>query len=309
MRKPDFIIVGAPRCGSTALHNYLHQHPDIYMPRGEIHYFGSDLTPRPFSWIKMPTDEEYIALFSERRESLVGERSCGYLYSELAASEIKAYAPDTKIIISVRNPIDMVYSMHSQFVWNGNENVKNFEEAWEVEETRLRGPKLIRDGEIVKTHLYKTMAKYSPRIENFTNEFGWENVHVIIYDELKSDTPGTYRGLIRFLGADEDFEPEFKVINPSKRRRTHLQTRLKIASPQYVKQIVRAALPRSVRQAIWRGLSRVNTINEPLEPLAPQTRKKLRDEFAPDIDELGRLLDRDLSHWLENGASQAPMTE
>ena len=87
MTLPNFFIVGAPKCGTTALHAYLSQHPDVFMsdPK-EPHYFGSDLD---FRYRRRPSDAQYRSYFAgagDRRR--IGEASVWYLYSECAADEI-----------------------------------------------------------------------------------------------------------------------------------------------------------------------------------------------------------------------------
>ena len=119
MRKPDFFIVGAPKGGTTAMNAYLGQHPEIFIAeRKELHFFGTDLD---FSSPRI-TQEQYLSCFSEvQNEKRVGETSVWYLYSKQAAVEIKKFCPSANIIIMLRNPVDMLYSQHSQFLYNGNE--------------------------------------------------------------------------------------------------------------------------------------------------------------------------------------------
>jgi len=139
MRTPDFFIVGAPKCGTTAMSDYLRQHPEIYMPqRKEPHFFGSDLdAPYPYF---IRDKEQYFSLFAEAKdEKRVGEASVWYLYSKRAAFEIKEFCPTASIIIMLRNPVDMIYSLHSQRLFTGNEDIPDFEEALEAEEDRKRG--------------------------------------------------------------------------------------------------------------------------------------------------------------------------
>jgi hypothetical protein len=91
VRKPDFFIVGAPKCGTTAMQDYLSQHPEIYMSKArELHFFGSDLR---FSY-ERPGEVEYLSYFeSATNEKRVGEASVWYLYSKQAAGEIKELNP------------------------------------------------------------------------------------------------------------------------------------------------------------------------------------------------------------------------
>src|SRR3989339_415720 len=137
MRKPDFFIVGAPKSGTTAMCTYLKQHPEIFMPeKKESHFFGTDLNSPRFIRDK----KIYLSLFSKAKdERRVGESSVWYLYSKKAASEIKEFSPSASIIIMLRNPVDMLYSQHSQFLYNGNEDIACFEEALNAEQDRRRG--------------------------------------------------------------------------------------------------------------------------------------------------------------------------
>ena len=114
--RPDFFIVGAPKCGTTALYEYLRQHPAVFMPfHKEPLFFGDDLTRR----YGRLTLHDYMRLFKDAKPGQrVGEASAWYLYSRSAAAEIKAYAPDAQIIVMVRNPVDMMYAEHSQVLFN-----------------------------------------------------------------------------------------------------------------------------------------------------------------------------------------------
>jgi len=134
MRKPDFFIVGAPKCGTTALYRFLSQHPEIFLPKvKEVHFFGSDLYLPGY----VPDTEKYLRLFANARdETRVGEASVWYLYSKVSAAEIKHFAPEASILIMLRNPVDMIHSLHSQLQYVGVERIKGFESAFMERPTR-----------------------------------------------------------------------------------------------------------------------------------------------------------------------------
>ena len=296
MRKPDFFIAGAPKCGTSAMHNYLRQHPDIYMPHVEIHFFGSDLDPRPTWWYPRPTEKEYLALFSEARdERRVGEKSPVYLYSERAAAEIKAFSPSASIIIMLRNPVDMMYSLHNELLYDGYEEISDFAEALAAETDRKRGLPDAANWDGFGGHIYKGLARYNAQLQRYFDVFGRENVHVIIYDDFKGDTPGVYRDTLTFLRVDENFEPEFRMINISKRARSLFLRN----PPPFTRKLAKALMPKSIRRNVWRGVSRINTIFEQRRPMNPELRRQLQAEFAPEVQQISKLLDRDLAHWLE----------
>ena len=125
MRKPDFFIAGAPKCGTTAMHTYLQTHPEVFVSKvKEPSFFATDLhNSNPL----VCNIEEYLSLFAEvRDEKRVGEASTGYFYSQNAAKELKEFNPSASIIIMLRNPVDMMYSLHGQLLYQGNEDLVNF---------------------------------------------------------------------------------------------------------------------------------------------------------------------------------------
>jgi hypothetical protein len=126
VRKPDFFIVGAPRSGTSSMMNYLEEHPDIFMarpPGDEPHFFGTDLSA-PWS---IADERSYLSLFDDAKDEIrAGEKSVSYLYSKRAAVEIKEFQPSAKIIIMLRNPVDVIYSIHGLRFYLGHENSRCF---------------------------------------------------------------------------------------------------------------------------------------------------------------------------------------
>ena len=138
--KPDFFIVGAPRCGTTAMYEYLRVHPDVYMPlHKEPMYFGQDLTQLH---VRL-TERDYLALFAEARPGQrIGEATTWYLFSKTAASEIRDFSPDARIIIMLRHPVDVMYSLHRELLFYRGETIDDFAEALAAEADRREGRRL-----------------------------------------------------------------------------------------------------------------------------------------------------------------------
>ncbi len=218
-KRPNFFIVGAPRCGTTAMYEYLRQHPEIFMPlRKEPHFFGSDLiiTPKFFDYTQ--NMKEYLGLFAAaQNEKRLGEASPIYLVSRLAAAEIKEFSADAKIIIMLRDPVDMMHSLHAHAVYAGGENIEDFESALDAEEDRKRGLRVPKGNGLADSLFYREVAKFSEQVGRYFQVFGRENVHIIIYDDLRDDTAGVYRETLRFLGVNPDFQPPLN--SPWRRRR------------------------------------------------------------------------------------------
>lgn len=295
MKKPDFLIVGAPKCGTTALNAYLMQHPEIFLPKKkEIHFFGADLV---FS-APRPNEQTYLAHFSEANgEKRVGEAAVWYLYSKRAATEIKEFNPSTRIIIMLRNPVEMMYALHAQRLYNDNEDIYDFQEALAAENERKQGWRLYKNAANIMGFFYRDAATYTPQVQRYLQVFGRDNVHVIIFDDLKSATPQVYRDTCEFLEVDSQFLPQFSIVNANKSVRSKaLRSLLRYPSP-WALALLRSLVPTRPRHKLKDGLKRFNRKYEPRAPMNPELRRSLQAEFLPEVERLSALLKRDLTHW------------
>lgn len=293
--RPDFFIVGAPKCGTTAMYAYLRQHPQIFMPyHKEPLFFGADLGSR---YGRM-TRAEYQALFAGARpDQRVGEASAWYLFSASAAAEIHAFAPSAKIIIMLRNPVDVMYAQHSQLLFNRQEDLADFGRALAAEPDRLRGERLPPGAVRAENLYYREMVRFAPQVDRYFREFGRSRVHVTLHDDLRADTPGVYRQVLRFLEVDDAFTPQFEIANPNKAVRLGALQDVLYQPPAAVRRL----FPRLRRyRAIYRLrdlLLRANSRPRARPPMDPDLRRRLTVELAPDVAELGALIGRDLSAW------------
>jgi len=310
LAKPNFFIVGAPKCGTTSLHEYLQRHPDVYMPfYKEPHFFGSDLIGSRFEQFRGKPDK-YLRLFHDAQsEARIGESSPWYLVSENAAQEIKNYNPDAKIIMILRNPVDMMYSMWSQFRYSGNEQIEIFEDALAAEPARKQGQMIRRAAHCVTGLFYRQMATYAPQVERYFDVFGKDNVKVIVFDDFKADTAGVYHDVLNYLEIDSSFTTSFDVVNPNKEVRMEWLQKM-ILSTGFSLMLLKDRLtymattssfvPYTYRTGAVKGVISAYTKYEKRSPLTPELRQRLATEMAKEIDALGHLLDRDLSHWYQH---------
>jgi len=302
MKKPDFFIVGAPKCGTTALHEYLKQHPDIFMPEEkEPHYFGSDLK---FNRPRI-TKGKYLSYFQKARdEERIGEASVGYLCSKRAAYEIKEFSSSANIIIMLRNPVEMIFSLHSQLLYTGNEDITDFETALNAESKRRCGKCLPKYRVAPLEYLYyRDIAKYSKQVKRYFDVFGRENVHIIIFDDFKYNTAKVYKDTLHFLNVDDGFLVDFKIINPYKYSRSKIISNFLnniINLPPLVKRLGKILVPHtSGRKRLLQGLRQWNTKYDTKPFMKVELRKRLQREFMPDIEHLSKLLGYDLIHWIK----------
>jgi hypothetical protein len=297
MRRPDFFIVGAPKCGTTAMNDYLQAHPEIFVPaKKEIHFFGTDLA---FRTGRQLTEAEYLSYFAlAQDEKRLGEASVWYLYSQQAAAEIKAFSPAARIIIMLRNPVDMMYSLHSQRLYNGRETISDFAKALATEAMHGR-KEWDRKGALNAVGFsYREAATYTPQVQRYFDVFGREQVQVIIFDDFARATPEVYRQTCEFLQVDSQFQPEFRIVNANKGVHSAALRSFLRYPPGLVRWLLKL-LDRPARQGFKGWLRRLNTRYESRPPMDPGLRRQLQAEFAPEVEQLRALLGRDLTLWYQ----------
>lgn len=297
MSKPNLFIVGAPKCGTSSLYEYLKQHPQILMStRKEPHYFGSDLRRQHLnSYRTIRTEADYLALFQDAAEDVIGEASTSYFYSLKAAAEIKAFNPDSKIVIMLREPVEMMYSLYYQLYQGGVEDASSFDLALVAEEARQQGKNIPKLAHIVDNLRYRYIAHYSQHIQRYFNEFGREHVMVIIFDDFRADTHAVLMQLFDFLGVDKDIKINLSIANPNSYARNKLLRNFLVNPPEIVLTLGKRILP--IARPIYQQLVRSNTKIASRPPMDATLQEKLQREFYPEIEELSQLLNRDLSAW------------
>ena len=179
-KSPNTFIVGAPKCGTTAMCNYLAQHPNVFMSKPkEPHYFvGSEM---PGKAREFAETERYARCFdgSGERHRIIAEGSVWYLYSQTAPRNISQFRPESKIIAMLRRPDEMVYSMHNQAVVNFSEDILNFDQAWNTAiagNHRTSWPDLCDERSKLDYH---RIAMYSEQLERLYKYFPKRQVQVI----------------------------------------------------------------------------------------------------------------------------------
>jgi hypothetical protein len=305
-KRPDFLIVGAPKCGTTALAAYLAGHPDIYMAQKEMHFFGADLKFGP-QFFRRDCAAYRTEFGKWNGQTRAGEASVWYLFSRRAAAEIKAYSPDARIIILLREPVSMLYSLYHSYLYDGNEHLPTFEEALAAENDRSLGRRITRQTYFVQGLAYRAVVSCAEQVRRYFDIFGRERVHVIIYDDLAADTIGTYRAALSFLGVSDTVDIPIGPIN----------TNVSVKSPAIRKFLndplvrgtavaLRSWLPRPVFSVIQNVGININELNKrpaPRQPMDPDLRHSLQREFVPEVERLSALLNRDLTHWSKSGTS------
>lgn len=287
MKRPNFFIIGAPKCGTTSLASWLAQHPQVFMsPRKEPHHFNTDMRN-----VVTPSRLAYEKLFDRvtGRHIAVGEASTWYLYSEHAVPRIRDYSPKARFVVCLRNPVEMAPALHEQCWYIGDEHVADFRAAWELREQRQQGRAVSRWCREPRQLSYGRACLLGAMVARLLKRVGRERVCVLFVDDLKRDPRAEYLRVLGFLGVPDDGRVEFPVQNAAKEPRSPLLQRIAWLGQRFKE---RMGITRSF------GLVRMNTRVRSRNPLGEAMQQELREYFRRDIDTLGSLLSRDLSAWL-----------
>lgn len=287
MKRPNFFIVGAPKCGTTSLDGWLAAHPQVFMsPRKEPHHFNTDMRN-----VITPSRRAYDRLFARanERHAAVGEASTWYLYSEHAVPRILEYSPEARFVVCLRNPVEMAYALHEQCWYIGDEHIADFGQAWALREERYRGRAVSRWCREPRQLSYGRACLLGGMVQRLLETAGRERVCAVFVDDLKRDPRAQYLRVLGFLGLADDGRTAFPTQNAAKEVRSPLVQRIAWLG-QRLKE--RVGMTRSF------GIVRLNTRERSRKPLGEPMRRELLEYFRADIELLGSLLFRDLSPWL-----------
>lgn len=211
--KPNFFIVGARKTGTTSLYHYLKKHPEIFMsPAKEPHYFSKNINYHIHLY---SNEDDYLSLFKNvKNEKVIGEASTSYLDDENIPSLISSFQANSKIIIILRDPVELIYSMHFEFAFRGRV-LEDFQEELQLQQ---QGNSNVD---------YLKLIKNLPNVINkYIQFFGEDHVYIMNYDDFKRDNQTEFTNVLKFLAVNEDFKPEFKKYNTSSKPKNLLVSKL-----------------------------------------------------------------------------------
>jgi len=296
---PNFFLVGAPRSGTTSIWSYLARHPDVFMAyQKEPLYFGSDLTKFPHEFAVLEKDR-YLALFRNGgRQRIRGESSVIYLFSQTAAREIYEFNPAARILIMLRNPVDVIYSHFGQLRWGGYEDLTDFGEALAAEEDRRRGRRVPKSTMVVEALYYRAIGLFGQQVERYLRVFPREQIKIIMYDEFVQDPEANYFAILDFLGIARLAPRSYQIKNLHKEPRNIRISAWLNRPPAALRPVLRL-IPQPYRYHLLGTLGLLlNTRYRARPPLDPAIRRQLIEFYADDISKLAKLIDRDLASWL-----------
>jgi hypothetical protein len=297
-RGPDFLIVGAPKCGTTSLYTYLARHPQIFLPViKEPHFFLHGV----INTTEINDIDDYLSLFATAHDNqLCGEASSNYILHPRAIKSALTFNPKMKMIAMIRNPIDMIVSFHAQKVYSLQEEEADFIKAWQMSAQRRSGQSIPRHCVDPLTLDYQSIAQLGTRLGEFMEIVPKDQRHIVIFDDFIKTTPKSYSDVIDFLGVDYEEVDDFGKINPRKEHRWPTLARV-LWHPPFPLNVIKAGLKRRYRNRM-RQLGRkiynleARAVNGPNQN--NDIRTFLRSELRGQIKILEDLIGRDFSYWL-----------
>jgi hypothetical protein len=299
MSCPDFFIVGAPKCGTTALHFYLQQHPEIFLPdHKEPYFFGEDLGVSA-RW-RVASPESYRALFEGARAAQrVGEASACYLYSREAPARIRDFAADPRIIIALRNPLQMLPALHNQNLWNGNETLRRFDEAYAAQEQRAAGEDVPEGAPFPFVLQYRTLARFAEPVQRYIETLGADRVHIVVFEDLVEQPATVYQQLLSFLGVDPTFEADFTPKNVRKPAALQPLTRFLARHPVFLGRLRRVVTHERENALLDRLPAQIRRLGAP-PPMSEETCRRIERDVTEDIEALDQWLGTNLcERWFD----------
>jgi hypothetical protein len=299
MKSPDFLVAGAARCGTTALHYYLKQHPQIFLPSQKEPCFycfaGEKIDYKQGRFTFVITDHKrYSELFkSAKQEQTTGEISTPYIYlHHRTIQNIKKFhssPADLKIIIILRDPIDRAYSQYLWKVRDGREKL-SFEEALKQEKNRM-------EENYSFDYFYAHRGLYYEQVKDYLENFN--KVKIFLYEDFKMHFDKTMESMCEFLKVDRSFQftkredmnrsafPRFGTLG----KIITVESKIKFRMLNY--------LPEEFRLGIKERFNRWNSSKNFPVPVSAATRAYLQEYYKEDILKLAKMTGLHLSSWLK----------
>ena len=317
-------IVGAPRCGTTTLASLLKQNPQIcFSSVKEPHYFSRhELGDLDDAALRRLVEDDYIGRFFGHCEQearhcgdaaqIAAEGSVTYLYTPDQMAPILKLWPDARFIIAVRDPLQMLPSLHARLLVTGDETIRSFPKAWAAIAERAQGRSIPRTTMDPRWLRYDEAGSYATHIERFFAAVGRERCHIILFDDLSTDPEATYRRMCDFIGVEPFAGTDFSAQRSNMSFRYGWLQRLLKRPPKVMHTVLAGkqfrqrekdldAKEGAVLGAVLKMRKRLlkwNKVRATREPLDRALRSEIIEAMRDDIIRLSTIIDRDLSHWL-----------
>jgi len=282
--EPNFFIVGAPKSGTTNISYYLMQHPQVFMPENlEPYYFARLDIPQNYEREIISDEKKYLNLFKNTKSCrAIGESSPVYLYCPHSALEIKNRFPNSKIIISLRNPIEIAYSEYFSLKFMGFDKNRSFNELLDSSKEQLDQNEFHIDSLL-------EAGFYSKYIKRFQKIFSKNQIKIIIFEEYIKNTIPTINSILSFLDIDKSIA--FKTAPKGAYKVPRNFASQKLMNNSTFRKTAKFIIPTVARQKIGERF----LVKESSRPVLKQNeRQRLKEIYQDDVENLAKLLGRSL---------------
>lgn len=301
---PNFLIIGAPKSGTTSLFQYLRLHPDIFMSslkepnffslQGQsINYQGPG--DQRGNRCRITNLNDYQNLFKSATHHLArGEASTVYLYSEHAAANIAQHNPDMKMIAILRNPVDLAYSAFLHMQREGREPCMTFEQALAEEDNR------IRQNWAPLWHL-TAQGFYGKQLKQYYSHFSKQQIKVFPYEQWQQKPQETLQDILQFLEVRHDVSLDTSQRFNESGQPKRLWLHHLLTKNNLLKQMLKPILPKKFRRNMMVSLTKKNLAPSKVPPMQQATRMMLQDRFHDDIILLSEITENpSFKQWLNH---------
>jgi hypothetical protein len=291
---PNLFIVGAAKSGTTSLHNYLNQHPEVFMcnPK-EPHFLINNEIGKNRIPFGICSEKKYCNLFLEGiGRKYRGESSVMYLmFPEIVIPKINHnFGEDCKIIIMLRNPVERAYSGFQHVKrYNIMEDCKDFKSAWTISEERY-----FSNFNMTPASRYKELGLYYKQVKSYLDSI--KNVHIILFDDYQKDFQSEIKKVFDFLEIKQvDINSQKKHMVGGWQWRNNMIKKLMIQRNP-IRSFLKFSIPfKQVRKYIRMKIKKSNTILT--TEMSKDDIEMLKAFYRKDVNQLSVLLKRNLNYW------------
>lgn len=291
-RRPDFLILGAAKAGTTALFGALSRHPRVFCTTlKEPAFFAYAGSPIPLEWggKRICDEAPYFELFAGCPPGAVaGEASTEYLSSQRAPAVAFGYVPRARLIAVLRHPVERAFSQYLHVWHHGKEPLKSFESAWEAEDVR------IEQGWQPGTH-YRTRGFYGRALTRWLSVFPREQLLILFYEDWLEHPERTLDLVWQHLGIEPLEDPVVRRENVSSRQPRWTWLNHRMIEDNRLRRWAQRRLPLAARNAITHPLEALNL--RPGPRLGRVLRARLAVTYHDDLKLVEALTGRDLTAW------------
>ncbi len=290
MKQSFFVGIGAQKCASTWIYDVLQDHPEVCLSKEKEIDFFSYRYGYGYQWYERNWSHCDAG-------KLRGEVSPSYFCEPAVPSRLKAYAPDTKIILSLRDPVDRAISNHKH----------------EVRSHNFRGDDITFEAGLKNNPNYVNQSRYGLHLANWLEHFSAERILILLLDDIIIDAAGSARSIYRFLGIDPEHSSAALDTKSNESHSFKLHTLESVR--RYARETIRVVGldrvwhlgQRAGLQNLYRRINRVESTD--MIPRVPETLKdELRSLFQDDIVAVEKVTGRSLPKWKTGASTKVPET-